>query len=81
MEKGKHKKDKTSAWYVPDWDRTHKMFWTGALIRGPQALLWYWWINPWYLKHIGFKLFPKFFATRNVWRISIFSVFIDSAVG
>jgi len=35
IEKGKHKRNKDSAWYVPDWERTHKMAWTGALIRGP----------------------------------------------
>jgi len=46
-----------------DWERTLKIAIQGFLIGGPLGLAWYWYVNPWYLKHLIPRMFPGF--TKN----------------
>jgi hypothetical protein len=83
VEKGrlKRNKEKYPQWYVPDFKRSWKMFCTGAIIRGPQALVWYRWINPGYLKIANRFAGLRAWIAVSKWRMSVFSVFIDSSLG
>ena len=63
IEKGQHKPDKTTEWYIPDWERLWKWGFMSTFIGGPFGFFWYGRFNPWYLGRIA-RMFPK--AAGNI---------------
>ena len=45
------------------------------------ALIWYKYVNPWYLREFIFKYLGNWVTTEHVLRIAIISVLIDSLIG
>ncbi len=46
-------------WFIPDFKRMGKMMTIGFLWSGPVGLTYFWYVNPWYLKHFVPRLFPR----------------------
>ena len=55
-------------WFIPDIKRSAKMIAIGALWSGPVGLTYFWFINPWYLKHVVPRLFPRWTKNFSKWK-------------
>ena len=47
----------------------------------PMGLAWYWYVNPWYLKHLIPRMFPGFTKNFTPWKKIWASMIFDNIVG
>ena len=52
----------------------------GLLWSGPVGLTYFWFINPWYLKHVVPRLFPRWTNNFSKWKKVLSSILIDNFV-